>query len=240
MSGKILPGAGLLAAALAAILLIPRAPAHAQDIARGFAGFSQKNNQPIKIEADSLEVLDDRKIAIFSGNVKASQGKFVLVSKRIKVFYSGSGGGQKGGNGGKQGIKRIEAAGKVAITTPDGQKATSDWARFEVAERLVTIGGNVVLSQGKNVMRGTKLVIDLKNGRSRLDSAPVASKAGGGRKRITGFFMPGAGGTKNPFGGATKTRNLLRRKNGDLRRKAPRAPARGGMSGELPWKKSMR
>ena len=68
---------------------------HAQSIAESFGGFSKKNNEPIKIEADALEVLDDKKIAIFTGNVKVVQGKFQLVSKKLKVTYSGGAGGKR-------------------------------------------------------------------------------------------------------------------------------------------------
>ncbi|MCP4936995.1 MAG: hypothetical protein GY927_23010 [bacterium] len=162
---------------------------HAQSIADSFGGFSNKNNKdPIKIEADTLEVLDDKKIAIFSGNVKVVQGKFQLVSKKLEVTYSSGAGGKKG----KSGIKRIDATGKVAITTPDNQSATASWAKFDVLAKIVTIGGNVVLSQSGNVMRGDTLVIDLNTGRSKFrTTAPVTSGKKGKRPRISGVFFPG-------------------------------------------------
>jgi len=176
---------------VAAALLAPTS-LQAQAIANSFGGFSQKNSkQPIDIEADSLEVLDDKKYAVFKGNVKARQGKFELVASQIRVTYTGGMGGGKKKKQGKNAIKWIEASGKVAISTADGQSATSDRARFDVIKRVVIISGNVVLSQSGNVMRGDKLIIDLRTGRSRFDTVARKRAGGGKQKRITGVFMPG-------------------------------------------------
>ncbi len=42
------------------------------------AGFSQNRDQPVKIEAASLEVRDKDKTAIFSGNVVVTQGDVII------------------------------------------------------------------------------------------------------------------------------------------------------------------
>ncbi len=164
----------------------------AQSIAESFGGFSNKNNNdPIKIEADALEVLDDKKVAIFTGNVKVVQGKFQLISKKLKVTYSGGAGGKKKKSE-AAGIKRIDATGKVAITTPDNQSATADWAKFDVLAKIVTIGGNVILSQSGNVMRGDTLIIDLNTGRSKFRTTSTTSSGKKGKRpRISGVFFPG-------------------------------------------------
>ena len=206
------------------VCLLSMTPAHAQkSLADSFGGLSKDNNQPINIEADSLEVLDDKKFALFSGNVNVKQGKFHLVSKKLKVTYSGSVGGAKKKDEPK-GIKQIDATGKVAISTPDGQSATSDWAIFKVAQKIVTIGGNVVLSQGGNVMRGDKLVIDLNTGRSKLHSTSTSTNGKKGKRpRISGVFMPGKNKGGNPFGGATK------------KKIAPKAKQGAAKKTDLPW-----
>jgi hypothetical protein len=51
---------------------------------------------------------------------------------------------------------------------------------------MVTVGGNVVLMQGKNVLKGDRLVIDLKTGESRFENKGN-TEAGG---RIRALFMP--------------------------------------------------
>ena len=72
-----------------------------------------------------------------------------------------------GTNNGTQ-ISKIEARGEVVITSDQDQTTTSDWALYDVPAQLVTVGGNVVLMQGKNVLKGDRLVIDLKTGESRF------------------------------------------------------------------------
>lgn len=198
---------------------------HAQSIAESFGGFSKKNNEPIKIEADTLEVLDDKKIAIFSGNVKVVQGKFQLVSKKLKVTYSGGVGGKNKKEA--AGIKQIDATGKVAINTPDNQSATSDWAKFDVLAKIVTIGGNVVLSQSGNVMRGDTLVIDLNTGRSKFHSTTKASgQKPGKRPRISGVFFPGKNKQKKLGGGSVS------KKSGPANKTIP------NQKPPLPWQKN--
>ncbi len=204
----------MLGAALTFVALSPRLAgdfAHAQSIADSFGGFSKKNNQPINIEADSLEVLDDKKIAVFSGNVKVKQGGFRLIAKKLKVTYSG-GTSAKGKASRPSGIKRIDASGKVAITTPDKQTATADWAKFDVLAKIVTIGGNVVLSQSGNVMKGDTLVIDLNTGRSKFRSTSKNIKGTPGKRpRISGVFFPGKNKGKNPFASTKKKSSPLKR-----------------------------
>ena len=51
-------------------------------------GFSQNRDQPIQIEAASLEMRDKKKEATFSGNVKVVQGDTTMTSKSLVVFYN--------------------------------------------------------------------------------------------------------------------------------------------------------
>ena len=90
-----------------------------------------------------------------------------------------------GANNGTQ-ISKIEAKGEVVITSDQDQTTTSDWALYDVPAQLVTVGGNVVLMQGKNVLKGDRLVIDLKTGESRFEN--TGNTAAGGR--IRALFMP--------------------------------------------------
>ncbi len=200
----------------------------AQSIAESFGGFSNKNNNdPIKIEADALEVLDDKKIAIFTGNVKVIQGKFQLISKKLKVTYSRGAGGKKEKSE-AAGIKRIDATGKVAITTPDNQSATADWAKFDVLAKIVTIGGNVILSQSGNVMRGDTLVINLNTGRSKFRTTSTATSGKKGKRpRISGVFFPGKVNAKKAAA-KNKEKQPVQRKKPQSANKPP-----------LPWQKNI-
>ena|GEM_PF-336955 len=90
----------------------------------------------------------------------------------------------------KGGVTKIEAKGNVVITSGKDQTTTSDWALYDVPAQLVTVGGNVVLTQGQNVLKGNRLLIDLKTGESRFEN--TGDTAAGGR--IRGLFMPKDGG----------------------------------------------
>jgi len=180
-------------AGLVALALVTSAwavPAAAQGIGSSFETYQANTDAPIDIEADVLEVDDKQKQAVFKGNVVARQAGFSLKAKELAVYYAGQpssdiASANAGGGGADGRIRRIEAKGKVLVKTKDEQSATSEWANFDVEQQVVTIGGNVVLSQGENVLRGDRLVIDLQSGKSRFE---VAGESG--KQRIRGLFQP--------------------------------------------------
>jgi lipopolysaccharide export system protein LptA len=63
----------------------------------------------------------------------------------------------------------------------------------------VTLSGNVVMTQGQNVLRGERLVVDLANGVSRVESGR------NGQGRVQGLFLPGSAGPDLKQGGAGMT-----------------------------------
>jgi len=179
----------LALAALGATALSPQ-PAHAQAVTDAFSNLSVDSDKPVKIEADQLEVNDNEKTATFSGNVVVKQGPTTMRTSALKVFYSGEGSAVEGATG--QQLSRLEATGEVVVDTK-GQTATGDWAVFDMTTQEVTLGGKVVLSQGRNVLRGTELIVNLETGQSKLVSAAPDTEGSG---RVQGLFIPGAIGQK--------------------------------------------
>jgi lipopolysaccharide export system protein LptA len=158
-------------------------------------GFSQNRDQPVHIEAATLEVHDKEKVATFSGDVRVKQGDTAMRSKSLVVFYEQgdeSGGAGKTlqaaspGPGGQQKIKRLEARGGVVVTQKD-QTATGETGVFDMKSNTVTLSGNVVMTQGQNVLRGDRLVVNLTSGVSRVESGK------NGQGRVQGLFLPGSG-----------------------------------------------
>jgi lipopolysaccharide export system protein LptA len=160
-------------------------------------GFSKNKGQPINIEAERLEVRDKDKVATFIGNVQVIQGDTSMRCKTLVVYYD-AGAAAKGetdkaksaprpsaqlGNTGEQKIKKLEARGDVVVTQKD-QVATGELAIFEMDTNTVTMTGNVVLTQGQNVLRGSKLVVDMTTGFSRVESGS------GKNGRVQGLFVP--------------------------------------------------
>jgi lipopolysaccharide export system protein LptA len=142
-------------------------------------GFSKNRNEPIKIQAATLEVRDKDKIATFSGDVFVVQGDTDLRCKVLVVYYEDEAGkagmpAAQPGPGGQSQIRRMEAKGGVVVHQKDGgQTATGDTGEFDMRTNTVTLIGNVVVSKGQDVMRGQKLVVDMTTGVSRMDGGRV-------------------------------------------------------------------
>jgi lipopolysaccharide export system protein LptA len=161
-------------------------------------GFSQNRDEPVHIESATLEVRDKEKYATFSGDVRVKQGDTNMRSQTLVVFYdqdkaAPSATGAKPmqaatpGPGGAQKIKRLEARGDVIVTQKD-QTATGETGIFDMKTNTVTLNGNVVMTQGRNVLRGERLVVDLTSGVSRVESGKNS------RGRVQGLFLPSGGG----------------------------------------------
>jgi lipopolysaccharide export system protein LptA len=73
------------------------------------------------------------------------------------------------GPGGASSIKRLEAKGSVRVTQKD-QIVTGETAVFDTKTNLITMLGGVVLTQGGNVLRGDRLLVDMTTGVSRVES----------------------------------------------------------------------
>ena len=150
-------------------------------------GFSQNRDQPIQIEAATLEMRDKKKEATFSGNVKVVQGDTTMTSKTLVVFYDSTPAPPRRrrpmrrrrkrrrcqaaapGPGGSSSIRRLEARGSVVVTQKD-QVVTGETAVFDTKTNLITMLGGIVLTQGKNVLRGDRLMVDMTTGVSRVES----------------------------------------------------------------------
>jgi lipopolysaccharide export system protein LptA len=134
-------------------------------------GFSQNRDQPIQIEAGSLEMREKKKEAIFSGNVKVVQGDTTMTSKSLVALYDQNAPLKSAtpGPGGNSSIRRLEAKGAVVVTQKD-QVVSGETAIFDTRANLITMRGGVVLTQCKNVMRGDRLAVDMTTGVSRIES----------------------------------------------------------------------
>jgi len=152
-----------------------------------FAQSKISGDQPIEIVSDTLEVLQNDNKAIFRGNVIATQGTTNMRSDVMTVYYRNEGGDDADGAMGK-GIYRIDADGGVIYTTPT-ETAKGDHSIYDVDNETLDLTGNVLLTRGQNVLKGTKVVYNLKTGRSVLTSGGGGVTSGG---RVRGLFVPGS------------------------------------------------
>ena len=118
--------------------------------------------QPVEVSADSLSVDQGTGQAVFDGNVLVVQGDVRMSAGRILVIYA------QDSNGNASGIDRLEADGGVTfVTATDAAEARQ--AVYSVADGVVTLSGEVLLTQGQNAISGERLVIDLSSGTGRME-----------------------------------------------------------------------
>jgi lipopolysaccharide export system protein LptA len=75
-------------------------------------------------------------------------------------------------------VSGLDSTGNVTITTKS-QVITGDWAKMDVSANTLVVGGNVKVVQGKTVLTGQKLNVDLDTDRTVM--------SGG---RVKGSFVP--------------------------------------------------
>lgn len=199
LHGCVAAGLILPAAAQAQRPAAPKPAAGDAQKGNAFAGLGSNSKEPIKIDADRLDVFDRENRAVYAGNVVAVQGDTTIRCTSLVIFFerqrSQQANGQSpapaarqpaaaAGGAGAQGdaIRRIECKGPVTIVSKD-QIATGDNAVYDRVGGQVVMTGNVALSQGPNVTRGERLVYNVDQGVANVEAA-------GGRVR--GLFVPGS------------------------------------------------
>jgi lipopolysaccharide export system protein LptA len=144
-------------------------------LAPGLAFAQLDTRSPIDLSADSSVVDNATCISEWKGNVEALQGRTRLRSDSMKVH---------GTKGDCSQADSLVADGNVYYVTAD-RNVRADHAVYDSGSEIITLTGNVIIVQGKNVVRSDKAVINTKTGETQLQSA---GRANGGRVR--GVFYP--------------------------------------------------
>ena len=168
----------------------PRTPAAEPGPAALQEQKEQNQDLPIQIESATLEVRDKSKMATFSGDVQVVQGDTTIKCDTLVVFYGAGGpgagpsasaithsvpGAAKGAAQqgpavpqGAQDIRSIEARGNVTVISKD-QSASGDLGVYDVKKKMITLTGNVVVTQGKNVLHGDRVTVDTTTGNAHIE-----------------------------------------------------------------------
>lgn len=153
----------------------PFAAAQAQAVDTTAAAAESKSLKDVNVEADQLEILDDKKQAIFTGNVRGKRGDVNLNCDKLIVKYEET---QQANNEKRTEVTFLDAAGNVKIVTSK-QTVTGQWAKMDVKANTIQVGGNVKVVQDKSTITGQKLFVDLDKN--------VSEMSGG---RVKGSFVP--------------------------------------------------
>jgi len=155
MRSRCLPlGAAFGGAALAGLLLA--GPAAAQ--------LATNSNAPVDITADELETANSACTSIWRGHAEALQADARLRADTLTAEFALKPGGKTGACGD---LQRLRAEGSVYYVTPQ-QKVHGDLGIYEAASSTLTVTGDVVATQGMNVLRGSKMVFNTETGQGRM------------------------------------------------------------------------
>lgn len=189
-----------IVALLAPGMAAAQGPAPAQSVLPG-----QNKDEPVQIEAASLEVHDKSKTATFTGNVQVVQGDTTMKCQSLIVFYGHEVGIAQSdpkpasampGPKGAQDIRRIEAHGGVTVVTKD-QNASGDLGVYDLQSKTITLTGNVIVSQGQNVIHGERVVVDTVTGNARVESNEGGGTVPG---RVRALILPNQKGQNSGAG----------------------------------------
>ena len=110
--------------------------------------------------------------ATFDGNVLVVQGDVRMSAGKVSIEYS------VGEDDSANGVSRLLASGGVTFVTAT-EAVEAQEATYSVADSLVTLSGDVLLTQGSTAISGERLIIDLKSGDGRMEGR-VRTVIGGG------------------------------------------------------------
>jgi lipopolysaccharide export system protein LptA len=157
-------------AVLLALFAVGEAAAQSsvQGVPNAMQGFSQNRDQPIQIEAATLEMRDKKKEATFSGNVKVIQGDTTMTSKTLVVYYESS---SNAAGAPANGAPANGAPAPSASPAPASAKAAppAKGAPIPAAApgpggassiKKLVAQGNVVVTQKDQVVTGDSAVFD--------------------------------------------------------------------------------
>jgi lipopolysaccharide export system protein LptA len=143
--------------ALAFTLFVAGLPAYGQGV--DFGPFRQDPNEPVEVTSERLEVDREGGLATFIGDVIVVQGEMRLNAPRVRVEYTTGEEGQ---------IDRIIAT--EGVTMLNGEEtAESEEAVYSVSEGTVVMTGDVIVTQGRNVVAGEHLTVNLDTGMGTME-----------------------------------------------------------------------
>jgi lipopolysaccharide export system protein LptA len=148
---------------------------------------------PISVEADKLVYFEKELKAVYSGNVVAIQGDSKLTCSTLTIYMEKAAPAKasESAPAAEQGVspqstrmRHMDCAGPVTMVSKT-QTATGDSGAYDKPSNRVLLSGHVVLSDGRNVTKGDKLIYDLTTGEATLQT-------GSSSPRVTGQFLPGS------------------------------------------------
>jgi lipopolysaccharide export system protein LptA len=174
------PSTILKRAATAALLACPLAVGGAQAQIQG--------NAPVQIDADEADAINAEGVVTYRGSVEVLQEQTRLRCSEMRIQFSrtASTRAQAGVPANWGDVQRINCSGPVYYVTPT-QNARGDSAVYEAGPEIITLIGNVVITQGQNVATTPgRAIINTRTNNFRLE----ADARGTGSNRVRTVLYP--------------------------------------------------
>jgi lipopolysaccharide export system protein LptA len=168
-----------------ALFVMMSGAARAQKVPQTEKKVKIDKDQPIQIVSDRLDAYNEKKIVIFSGHAIATQGDKIIKADRLILHYKDHPEKPQKpeikGMGAAGDLDQVEAEGHVTITQTS-RVVTGNYAIFYQDTQKIIMTGNAVMRDGKNVIRGDRIVVFLDENRGVVESDE--------NKRVTATIYP--------------------------------------------------
>lgn len=116
-----------------------------------------KNNEPIDIKSERMISYNTKEMVSFIGNVVAVRDKMTTYADQMDVYTEGT----------SHRMKMIISTGRVRIVIIDKEDPAKKWlgtgdeAIYTKENNQITLIGNAVVTDGKNVTKGDKIIYNV-------------------------------------------------------------------------------
>jgi lipopolysaccharide export system protein LptA len=148
-------------------------------LAPSITAASAPSEDQISFAADSTDAHDAEGFVLLHGDVQIRRSDITLTAPDVRMTFT-----QRLTSSEQLQVDHVSASGRVRVRKGDSS-AVGDFAIYDVRRSLVTMIGNVSLSQRSGAVSGARLVWDLESGRALLDGDPSAGPSG----RVVGHYV---------------------------------------------------
>jgi lipopolysaccharide export system protein LptA len=141
------------------------------------------SSAPVDITADELETTNGACTSIWRGHAEALQENSRLRADTLTIEFAKKGDGKAGACGD---VTHMHADGSVYYVTPN-QKVRGDAADYTADNNTLVVTGDVVATQGMNVLRGSRMVFNTETGQGRMEGGATGRNKA---NRPRGVFYP--------------------------------------------------
>ena len=136
----------------------------------------RQSDEPMEITSDRMEAFNEKKLVVFSGNARVTQGNIMLKADKLLLYYKKE--ADKAGKKDKIGtietektgdLEKIEARGNVSLIQGE-RVARGDEAVYFRESNKIVMTGNAVLNEGKNSIKGDRVIVFLNENRGVVES----------------------------------------------------------------------